>query len=128
MNNRPVSVSATFILILLNLVFWLAFAVIIAANAHPALPNSPLVKGAMVMLALAAAGALLALLILLGKRNRVAYFLAIGLFGAISLLTILDDFGLTDLVVLALNVLPIFLLIKDRAWYLQARPEAFSSP
>lgn len=128
MNSRPVSVSATFILILLNLVFWLAFAVIIAANAHPALPNSPLVKGAMVMLALAAAGALLALLILLGKRNRVAYFLAIGLFGAISLLTILDDFGLTDLVVLALNVLPIFLLIKDRAWYLQARPEAFSSP
>ncbi|MCC6956398.1 MAG: hypothetical protein IT316_06350 [Anaerolineales bacterium] len=128
MNNRPVSVSATFILILLNLVFWLVFAVIIAANAHPALPNSPLVKGAMVVLALAAAGALLALLILLGKRSRAAYFMTIGLLGAISLLTILDDFGLADLAVLALNVLPILLLVKDRAWYLQARPEAFSSP
>ncbi len=128
MNNRPVSVSATFILILLNLVFWLVFAVIIAANAHPALPNSPLVKGAMVVLALAAAGALLALLILLGKRSRAAYFMTIGLLGAISLLTILDDFGLADLAVLALNVLPILLLVKDRAWYLPARPEAFSSP
>jgi hypothetical protein len=127
MNSRPTSVSATLILILLNIFLWLAFAIVVAANAHPALPNSPLVKRIMAILALATAGILLVVLVFLGKHNRIAYFLALGLFGAISLLTVLDDFGLADLVVLVINVTPIVLLIKDRAWYLQAKPNAVGS-
>ncbi len=118
MTRRPLSVSAALIFILLNALVWLAFGVIIAANAHPALPDLPLIKGVMAFLALATVVILLGLFVLLGKRNRIAYFIALGLFIAISLLTIFDEFGLADLVILVINIIPIILLIKDRDWYL----------
>ena len=119
MANRPLSVSVASIFILLNALVWLAFGVIIAANAHPALPNLPLLKGVMAFLSFATAGILLGVFIFLGKRSRIAYFIALGLFVATSLLTIFDQFGLADIVILAINIVPIILLIKDRAWYLQ---------
>jgi len=121
MNSRPRSVSAALALILLNVLIWFAFGIIVAANVHPALPTSSLIKGVMAFLAFATAGILLILLALLFRQNRVAYFLTLGLLVAISILTIFDDFGLADFVVLIINIAPIILLIKDRAWYLQAR-------
>jgi lysylphosphatidylglycerol synthetase-like protein (DUF2156 family) len=120
--NRPLSVTATLVFILLNILVWLALGVIIAANAHPTLPDLPLVKGTMAFLAFVTAFILLGLFIFLSKRNWIAYFLALALFVATSLLTIFDEFGLADLVVLTINIAPIVLLIKDRAWYLQVRP------
>jgi hypothetical protein len=127
MSNRPLSVSVTLIFILLNALVWLAFGVIIAANAHPALPNQPIIKGVMAFLSLATAGILLGVFIFLGKRSRIVYFIALGLFVAISLLTIFDQIGLVDLVILAINIVPIVLLIKDRAWYLHVIPGAVGS-
>ena len=122
MTKRPLSVSVALIFILLNALVWLALGVIIAANVHLALPDIPLLKGVMAFLALATAGVLLALFIFLGKHNRVAYFIAIGIFVAISLLSILDQFGLADLVILAISIAPMILLIKDREWYLRGKP------
>jgi len=124
MAKRPLSVSIAFIFILLNAFIWLAFSVIIAANVHPALPNIPVLKGIMAFLSFATTGILLGLFIFLGKRSRIAYFIALGLFVAISLLTIFDQFGLADLVILVINIVPIILLIKDRTWYLQIKPHA----
>jgi lysylphosphatidylglycerol synthetase-like protein (DUF2156 family) len=121
MNHRPISVSATMIFILLNALIWLAFGAIVAVGAHPALPVSPLINGIMASLAFITAGILLALLAFLGKRNRVAYYLTLCLLVVISILTIFDDFGLADFVVLIINIAPFILLIKDRAWYLQER-------
>ena len=122
MTHRPLSVSAALIFLLLNALVWFVFGVIVAASAHPALPDLPLLKGVMAFLALAIAVILLGLFVFLGKRNRTAYFLALGLLIAITLLTIFDDFGLVDLIVLIINIAPIILLIKDRAWYLQVKP------
>jgi lysylphosphatidylglycerol synthetase-like protein (DUF2156 family) len=122
MDNRRLSISVTAIFVLLNALVWLAFGVIIALDAHPALPDLPVLKGIMAFLSLAAAGILLGVLFLLGKRNRFAYFIALAFFAATALLTIFDDFGWADLVVLALNLAPIILLIKDRAWYLRMEP------
>ncbi|MDO9545482.1 MAG: hypothetical protein Q7J07_01880 [Pelolinea sp.] len=127
MTNRPLSVSAALIFILLNALVWLVLGVIIAADAHPALPDVPLIKGTMAFLALATAGILVGLFIFLGKHSRIAYFITLGLFAATSLLSIFDQFGLADLVILAINIIPIILLIKDRAWYLQVRPRAVKS-
>jgi len=118
MANRPLSVSMASIFILLNALVWLTFGIIIAADAHPALPDAPLIKWTMAFLALAIAGILLGLFILLGKCSRIAYFLASGLLFATSLVAVLDDVGLADLVFLVINIVPIILLIKDRAWYL----------
>ena len=122
MNKRPLSVVTTLVFVLINALFWLAIGVIVVANLHPGLPDLPLIKEITAFLAFATAGFLLILFVLLGKRNRIAYFLGIGLFIAMSLLILLDDFGWTDLVVLIINVVPLILLITDRSWYLQARP------
>ena len=127
MTNRPLSVSAALIFTLLNALVWLALGVIIAANAHPALPDVPIIKGIMAFLSFATSGILLGLFVFLGKRSRIAYFITLGLFIAISLLTIFDQFGLVDLVILIINIVPIILLIKDRAWYLQVRPKPIES-
>jgi hypothetical protein len=127
MKTRPYSVSAVLALIAVNVLIWFVFDIIVAANVHPALPNSTLIKGIMAFLSFATAGILLILLVLLGRQNRLAYFLTLGLFVAISVLTIFDDFGMADLVVLVLNIAPATLLIKDRAWYLQAKPNAVAS-
>ena len=125
--NRPLSVSTTLIFILLNALVWLAFGVIVAANVHPVLPVPPIIKGVMAFLSFATAGILLGLFIFLGKRSRIAYFMTLGLLVAISLLSIFDEFGWTDFIVLAINIVPLILLIKDRAWYLEVRPRTVGS-
>ena len=122
MNKRPLSVVTTLVFVLINALFWLAIGVIVVANLHPGFPDLPLIKEITAFLAFATAGFLLILFVLLCKRNRIAYFLGIGLFIAMSLLILLDDFGWTDLVVLIINVVPLILLITDRSWHLQARP------
>ncbi len=76
----------------------------------------------MASLSFCAAALLLVLFFQLRKRFRPAWFAALGSLVVASLLTIFDDFGWSDLVVLILNFIPIFLLVKDRAWYLQGQP------
>jgi len=122
MTNRPLSVSLAFVFILLEALFWLAFGGLVVANIHPGLPDLPFIKEIAAFLAFATAGTLVGLFIFLTKHNRSAYFLALGILGAISLLSIFDDFGWPDLTVLIITLVPILLLIKDRAWYLQAKP------
>ncbi len=117
MTNRPISVNTTFILIVLNAFIWLAFGVIVAAGLHPAMPDTPSIKWGMAILALLCSASLLGLLVFLARRRRIAYSLMVALLALISAATIADDFGLADLVVLALTVAPIVLLVKDRAWY-----------
>ena len=81
----------------------------------------------MAFLSLAIAGLLLGLSFFLGQRRQIAYFLSLGLLIITSILIIFDDFGVVDLVVLVINLVPIALLIKDRDWYLQPRPGVIGS-
>jgi hypothetical protein len=92
-------------------------------NAHPALPVPPALKWIMALLSIGMAGILLGLFVLLRKGNRGAYYLILAFFAVTSLLTIFDDVGLSDIVVLILNIIPIVLLIQDRAWYFQIKPK-----
>lgn len=119
MANRPLSVSVSLGFILLNALVWLVFGTIITAGAHPALPALPLVKGVMAFLSFTIAAMLLGLFVYLAKRNKIAYIFTLGLLTTTSLLTIFDQFGLADLFILGINIVPVILLIKDRAWYLQ---------
>jgi len=119
MTNRPVSVTVTFAFILLNILVWLAFGIIVAINAHPNLPDIPIMKVIMTILSFAVAGIMVGLFILLRKPNQVAYFLILAVLGVISLLTFFDDVGWIDLLFLAINIVPVILLIKDRTWYLE---------
>jgi hypothetical protein len=119
MTKMPASVSAALVLLLLNALVWLAFAVIVAAGVHPSIPGGDQVRWTMAILSLLTAGVLSGLCVFLRKRNRVAYYLTLGLLLVTSFLTVTDQFGLSDLIVLAIMVVPLGLLIKDRAWYLQ---------
>ena len=117
--TRPTfSVKATIGLVLLNSLVWLAFAGVVAARLHPALPADGLVRWGMVALALSAGCVLLLLAILLRRRNRLAYSLAVAALLFLAVLTIADEVGLADLVVLVVVLAPLLLLIKDRRWYL----------
>lgn len=127
MGKRPLSVNVNYVFILLNILIWLAIGIIIAADVHPALPDVPAMKGILATLSLIIAGILLVLFIFILKHNRIAFYLALAFFAATSLLTIIDEVGLSDIIVLVINIIPIILFIKDRAWYLQEKPKINSS-
>jgi lysylphosphatidylglycerol synthetase-like protein (DUF2156 family) len=124
MHDRPISFSLALIFIMLSMLIWLALGVIIALHAHPVLPDNPILQGGMAVLSFCAAGLLLVLFIFLRKRYRIAWFAALGFLAITSLLTIFDDFGWTDLVVLVINIVPMLLLLKDRAWFMQVGSKA----
>jgi len=46
------------------------------------------------------------------------------LLAVIAVLSITDEFGLPDMISLLLSLVPLGLLLKDRAWYLQPRSPA----
>ncbi len=123
MTKRPLSVNAALGFILLNALVWLVFGGITATNANPALPVPPLIKVIMAFLSIAIAGMLLGLFIFIRRRNRIAYYLILGLLVITFLLNFFDNVGLVDLVVIIINLIPIILLIKDRSWYLQGKPQ-----
>ncbi len=54
------------------------------------------------------------------KRGGPTYYLILGLLAAFSVLTITDQFGLVDLLVLAVHLLAFVLLMKDRSRYLRS--------
>jgi lysylphosphatidylglycerol synthetase-like protein (DUF2156 family) len=122
LTKPPLSVSVNLIFILLNALIWLALGMIIALHAHPAIPDNPVIQGGMAFLSFCAAGLLLGLFFFLRKQVRLAWFVGLGFLAVTSILAIFDDFGWSDLFVLLINLVPMILLIKDRAWYLQGKP------
>ncbi|GAB4478643.1 MAG: hypothetical protein Kow0088_18670 [Anaerolineales bacterium] len=118
-SERPISVTSVYVFNAINALIWFGFGLILLADLHPALPDSTLLKGIMASLSFGMSGLILLLWMFLIRKNRIAYFLILGLYIGNSLLTIFDDFGLADFIVLLLNVLPAILLVKDRAWHLQ---------
>ncbi len=127
MNNRSFSITLTRIFIILNAFIWLALGIIIALNVHPALPVPPSMRVIIAILSIVMAGILILLFVFLQKGNRMAYYLTIAFFGIVSILTIFDEVGLSDIFVLVLNLIPIVLLIKDRKLYLNAQLQANSN-
>jgi len=105
MSTRPLSVRLNLIFIFLNFLVWLVLGVIIAANLQPSLPAQRLLKGIMAAMSFTSAVILLAALILLVKRKHSDYFIVLGFLIVTALL--------------GTNLIPIVLLIKDHAWYLQ---------
>jgi hypothetical protein len=66
-----------------------------------------------------AAGTLAGLAILLVRRFGHAYYLSLAALSVSSLAVLFDDVGWVDLIALVINLVPLFLLVRDRAWYLQ---------
>lgn len=120
MTKRPLTVVVTSIFVLLNLLIWLALGVLIATGLHPGLSVPPGTQSIMAFLSFAIAALLLGLFIFVNKGSRTAYFLMLAFFAFTAILTFFDDVGWTDLLVLLINIIPLILLVKDRAYYLPA--------
>lgn len=70
-------------------------------------------------------GAIILMLLfqLLRMRKRLAYFITLVVLALIMLLTLFDQVGLADAVVLVITLVPFVLLILGRKWFLQ-QPQA----
>ncbi len=117
MPRRPLSVTVTYGSILAAAMVWLALGVLRALNAHPAFPDDALPRNTMALLSLGAACLLLLLLKWLMLRRRYAHGVTVAVLAAASAAIFRDDVGLVDLAVLTISVIPLVLLLKDRAWY-----------
>lgn len=117
MKNNTHLFFAALVLVLLNAAFWLVFAILMVTGLHPAPPQSLPLMWTMAGLSLIASLVLFILCVFVKKHSRWAYYLTIAVLGTLVLMTIADDFGLADLVYLALTVLPLALLLRVRKWY-----------
>lgn len=115
--NKSISIARGFIL--LNAIIWLGFSMIVATGMHPALPDSGLYKWFLAISAFVSAAFLLLLNFLLKTRTKITFFLTIAFLILIALLTIIDDLGWIDFVVLVVTLIPVVILIKERKWFLR---------
>lgn len=126
MTAPPSTVRTTRLLVLLNALLWLVFGVITVAGAHPSYREAGLLRWVMAASGLLAAIVLAVLSELLRGRPSVGYRLTVPLLAVIILASFLDEFGLADLIFVLVTLLPLALLLKNRAWYL--RPASGGEP
>jgi hypothetical protein len=115
----PPSAAITHGLILLGALIWFLFGILLALNAHPGFPNDPLTRNVMAAMSLVGGFVVLVLLVLLRQRRRLAYFGMLAALTASALALFFDEIGPVDFLFLAITIIPIGLLIRDRPWYLR---------
>ena len=118
MNRPPATVSATFMLMILNALIWTAFSALTAFGGIASISQAGVLRWLMAGLGLAAAAVLACTVLLLRRRSRIAYSSAIAVLAAIAVLSITDQVGILDLVSLSICLIPLLLLVKDRSWHL----------
>lgn len=118
MTRKPLSFSISLALILINALIWLVLGLIIGTGAHPAMNVDVTLRMAMAALALFTSAVLVVLFFSLRQHIKLAYFFCLALLLLLSLITLFDDFGWTDLIVLLITLAPVALLLKDRAWFM----------
>jgi hypothetical protein len=121
MKQTPPSVCAAHVLILINAAFWLVFAILAAIGALPSFPSIGAIRWVMAILALGTCVALGSLVVLLRRRKRSAFYLALAALSVIAVLSLTDQVGLPDLLTFATSLSALALLLKDRAWHLPTR-------
>lgn len=121
MTKTPVTVSVARYLILADVLVWLVFAAVVASGRHPAIPPGPLIRWGYAGLGLVTCLALFGGYAWLSRGGGLVYYPMVSLLGLISVGTLLDQVGVVDLLVLAVNLAALLLLIKDRDFYLQRK-------
>ncbi|KAA3647191.1 MAG: hypothetical protein DWQ07_06740 [Chloroflexi bacterium] len=118
-NNYPLPVTAIHILMLLNALIWLVLGILLATGLHPAPPESDFAQMMMAIMSIGTAAVMMGLVLFLQRRNRLAYWLTLALLAFLFIMTIVDQVGLVDVIVLVLHLVPFILLLKERGWYMQ---------
>jgi hypothetical protein len=118
MKENDLTVKVTRWLIYLDAVIWLFLGLIIALDLHPAIPEGPIYRWGMSSLTLLTGFSLMVLYKIVTTGNRFALFLLVIEIALLSILTITDEFGFIDLIVLIINLIIFILLLKDKEVYL----------
>ncbi len=118
MKNQPITLNITRWIIYLDALIWICFSLFIALNMHPAIPEGPLYRWGMAALSLLTGLGITGLYLFLLKGFKPAYYLLLVGILIISFLTVTDEFGLPDMIVLIINLTAFVLLIKDKKTYL----------
>jgi lysylphosphatidylglycerol synthetase-like protein (DUF2156 family) len=96
----------------------MSFGIFAASGGIVSLPEAGQARWVIGGLAVAAAAALAVATLLLRRRVRAAYYFAVALLAAITVLSLTDQVGVLDLAALLVSLVPLVFLLKDRAWYL----------
>jgi hypothetical protein len=121
MNHHPKTVTTALIMIIINAAFWFIFALIVFLGWVSSISFAGIVRWVMAALALGSSVVLAGIAYFIARRNRTAFFFGVAFLALIAILSVTDEFGLLDLFSLLLNLVPLGLLLKDRAWYLQSK-------
>lgn len=116
-DQTPLAFTAARIFLGLNGVIWLVFAGITAFGAHPSYEDNLVLRWSFAIIAALIGGGLIALMILLARRNQTIYALTLIALSGIALANIFDQMGPIDFAVLAAAVIPLVLLLLSRRWY-----------
>jgi len=119
MKNSPLIIKIALVFILINAIGWLVLGVLFATGVHTGLPDDATLKLIMMLGFFGGAIILMLLFQLLRMRKRLAYFITLVVLALIMLLTLFDQVGLADAVVLVITLVPFVLLILGRKWFLQ---------
>jgi len=121
MKESPVIVKIALIFILLNALIFFVLGVLIAGGWHSGIPEDAALKWIMMLGMFGGAIVLALLYLLLAKRRRLAFFIALVALALIMMLTIFDQVGWIDLLMLLITFIPFALLILGRKWFLQSK-------
>jgi hypothetical protein len=109
----------TFALLLIDSAFWLVFAVITVAGLHPALPEGEVVRWLVPLLSVASSAGIVGFFLAARRKYRIFYYLLTALLLTITVLTLTDEFGWADFLVLIFHLLPLVLLLSYRNTFIK---------
>jgi hypothetical protein len=118
---RPVRLAQA--LFYLNAIIWLLFGVMSLFRMADRNPESSVTLTILAILMFVNVGAMLFCALTIGKGRKWFYFLALAVLALNIVLSITDEFGFFDFLVLALDVLLLGLLISHRKSFLAASIE-----
>lgn len=105
-------------LIYIDVVIWFGFCLITAFGLHSGIPEGPIFRWGMAALAFLAGLGILGTFLLASRGVRFTYYLLLTGILLIAVLSVTDEVGFYDLLVLVINLGIFILLIKDRKIYL----------
>jgi hypothetical protein len=109
MKQIPRTVLATLMLISMNAVFWLGFAIIVALGGIPGFDGTAGEKWILAGMA---------------RRKKAAFYTAVTVLTIILVLSFTDQVGLWDVLTMLSILVALVLLLKDRKWYLDERKDS----
>lgn len=121
MRAKGTLLKPTVVFILVDSLIWLLFGLILVLNLHPSFIDDPMIRLVSAGLSWAAAVSLIGLLYLTCRFAGIWYYFLLLSLVLISFLTLTDEFGWPDLIILILHLLPMAFLIIGKRGYPIAR-------